>query len=244
MRFTNLAVLSLSAPVAWGFVAPGAKNFAFRPKALSAFDDADFSSLESKLLGSGGDPKADAAAAKATEKAAAKRKAELAAAEKKAEAAKKAAEKEAAAQLKAAAKAEAAAAKKVPEPTPAPKAAPAPKPAPASKVAPAPKPAPAPKAAPAPKPAKKVVTPPPPKPLPKPSKPADGTTVAEGVALGAAPLVVAPLLALGAGRDLLTKTAANRQKIQDEIAAKEAAAKKAKLGADVDAGGITTAVVS
>ena len=66
-----------------------------------------------------------------------------------------------------------------------------------------------------------------------------------GVALGAAPLLLAPVVALSAARSALGKTAARRQAIQDEIAAKEAAAKaKADISADVDGGGVFAALVS
>ena len=112
---------------------------------------------------------------------------------------------------------------------------PAPEPKKKSKPAPAPKPV---KAPPAPKPAP-VVKPPAP-----PAAP-DANAVPKGVALGAAPLVVAPVVALAAGRDFLSKTAARRQAIQEEIAAKEAAlAAKKKAQADVDFGGLAGAAVS
>jgi len=90
-----------------------------------------------------------------------------------------------------------------------------------------------------PQPAKK-----PKKPVPvAPSKASSGTdTVVKGVALGAAPLL-APLVALGAGRSFLTKTAQRRQKIQDEVAEFEAKKKKRQEQADIDAGGLFTAVV-
>lgn len=66
-----------------------------------------------------------------------------------------------------------------------------------------------------------------------------------GVALGAAPLLLAPVVALSAARSALGKTAARRQAIQDGIAAKEAAAKaKADISADVDGGGVFAALVS
>ena len=66
-----------------------------------------------------------------------------------------------------------------------------------------------------------------------------------GVALGAAPLLVAPLVALSAARGALGKTAARREQIQNDIAEKEAAA-KARAAADVsvDAGGVAGALVS
>lgn len=65
-----------------------------------------------------------------------------------------------------------------------------------------------------------------------------------GVLVGGAPLVLAPLAALVAGRDLLTKTAARRAEIQNEIAEFEAAQAKKKRDAEADAGGIVKAAVS
>jgi hypothetical protein len=103
-----------------------------------------------------------------------------------------------------------------------------------------------------PKPVKKVVAPTPvvkkmvaPKaPMKKPAavatKPSDATTVAEGLALGAAPLIVAPLVALAAGRSFLSKTAARRQVIQEASAAK---ALKEKKKSEVDPGGVVAALV-
>ena len=134
------------------------------------------------------------------------------------------------------------------KPKPAPVVKEAPKPAPVKAAAPAPKPAPpAPvKAPPAPKkvavvpPRKAVVTKP--KPPPKAPVKADPNAVPLGVALGAAPLLLAPLVALGAGRSVLAGTAARREKIQEEIAAREAAKKK-KVAAEVDGGALTSAVV-
>ena len=125
------------------------------------------------------------------------------------------------------------AAKKVVEPTPAP--APAPAPAPKSKakkvkpvkVAPAPAPAPA--------PVKKAA--------PVATKTVSTSTKAGGVALGAAPLLLAPLALLGAGRSVLTGTLARREKIQKDIDDAEKAQKKKELQADVDGGGLVTAVV-
>lgn len=70
----------------------------------------------------------------------------------------------------------------------------------------------------------------------------DSGIVVKGVALGAAPLLL-PLLALGAGRDVLTKTAARRDTIQKEIAAREEAERKRKLQAQADGGGIAAATV-
>ena len=65
-----------------------------------------------------------------------------------------------------------------------------------------------------------------------------------GVALGSAPLVLLPLVALSAGRDFLTKTAARRAEIEAEIAAQAAAKAKKARTAEVDAGGLAKAAVS
>ena len=66
-----------------------------------------------------------------------------------------------------------------------------------------------------------------------------------GVALGAAPLLLAPLIALSAARGALGSTAARREKIQEAIAAKERAAKaKAAASVSVDAGGVIGSLVS
>lgn len=97
----------------------------------------------------------------------------------------------------------------------------------------------------APKKSKPVVVTPPPRPAPVVK-----TTVSDpnagpvGVALGAAPLLLAPLGALVATRDILSKTAARRAVIEEEIAAAEAAKEKKLVNADVDAGGLATAAVS
>lgn len=87
------------------------------------------------------------------------------------------------------------------------------------------------------------------KPVPKketvakaPAASADPANVSLGVALGAAPLVVLPLLALGAGRGALTKTVARRDQIQKEIEAVEQK-KKAKYNPQADAAGIAKATV-
>lgn len=161
--------------------------------------------------------------------------------------------------------------KKAPEPEPVP--APAPEPVAAKKGkkvkaekydlsgVDVPKPTPAPKPAPAPK--KKIERPAPtprvkverPKPTPKarPEPKAVSTAAKDpnagtvGVALGAAPLLVAPVIALASARSALSKTAARREEIQAEIAAKKAAeAKKAaaKASPSTDAGGIVGALVS
>lgn len=142
-------------------------------------------------------------------------------------------------------------------PTPSPAPAPAPKKAPVAKkekpTAPVKPPAPAPapvKPAPVKAAPVKVEKPKPEKPKPKappapPKAPAepDALAVPKGLALGAAPLVVAPVVALAAGRDFLSKTAARREAIQKEIAAKEAAMAKKKASAEVDFGGVVGAAV-
>jgi len=138
----------------------------------------------------------------------------------------------------------------------------APKPAPKAKAAPVP----APKAAPAPvavksydlpkvekpKPEPKKVAPPPkvekpkPKPAPvskAPATPSEPANPALGVALGAAPLLAVPLLALAAGRGALTKTVARREQIQKEIQEIERK-RKAKIQAQTDGTTLGKAVVS
>ena len=158
-------------------------------------------------------------------------------------------------------------AKKAPEPAPAPAPAPAkaekkPKkakkveepPAPPAKVEKPKKQKPAKKVAPAPDPidAKIKSLKPEPKarkapPAPKkaPPKPAttDSNALPLGVALGGAPLLLAPVVALGAGRDLLSKTQARRAQIQQEIAEEEERKKQAALKADVDGGELGKALV-
>jgi len=62
------------------------------------------------------------------------------------------------------------------------------------------------------------------------------------VALGGAPLALGALGALAAGRGILSGTAARRQKIQDQIAAREA--EKKRIQAEADPGGLATATVS
>ena len=142
---------------------------------------------------------------------------------------------------------------KEPEPTPTPV---PPKPEPvkskkkSKKEAPAPAPTPDTIAAkieslkpkPASKPTKPVPKPPAPKPVAKTDK--DPNAVPLGLALGGAPLLLAPIVALGAGRDLLSKTQARRAEIQKEIEEYEEAQKQKKLQAEVDGTGITTALVS
>jgi outer membrane biosynthesis protein TonB len=120
----------------------------------------------------------------------------------------------------------------LPTPPPAPKAAPVK----VEKVKPAPKPK-AERAPPAPRPERAAVVS-----TPGEKDPNAGTL---GVALGAAPLLVAPVIALSAARGALSKTQARRAQIQKEIEEKEAA-RKAKLVAnpDVDVGGVAGALVS
>jgi outer membrane biosynthesis protein TonB len=72
---------------------------------------------------------------------------------------------------------------------------------------------------------------------------ASTSTKASGVALGAAPLVLAPVVLLGAGRSLLEGTKARREKIQREIDEFEKSKKKNTLQADVDGGDLAKAVV-
>jgi len=62
------------------------------------------------------------------------------------------------------------------------------------------------------------------------------------VALGGAPLLLCAFGALAAGRGVLAGTASRRQKIQEQIAAREA--EKKRIETDADVGGIATAGVS
>ena len=147
------------------------------------------------------------------------------------------------------------------------KAAPAPIPAPVPEPTPAPKskkrsakkvvePTPAPEPAPAPKTktkAKKVkpepvkTSPPPPLPVKKEAlvatKSASASTKAGGVALGAAPLLLAPLALLTAGRSVLTGTVARREKIQKDIDDAEKAKTKKQVQAEVNGGELFKAAV-
>jgi hypothetical protein len=66
---------------------------------------------------------------------------------------------------------------------------------------------------------------------------------AAGIALGGAPLVLAPLAALAAGRSVLTGTAARRAKIQKEIEEFEKAKAKKAIQADVDGDALFGAAV-
>ena len=65
-----------------------------------------------------------------------------------------------------------------------------------------------------------------------------------GVALGAAPLLLAPVVALSVGRDFLTKTSARRAEIEKDIAARAAEKARKDKDAEVDAGGLVKAAVS
>jgi hypothetical protein len=119
------------------------------------------------------------------------------------------------------------------------------------------------KAPPKPKVVKEKMVKAPPKPRPKPVKsasyqfeapklptikipevakpPTEPSTLFKGVALGAAPLVLAPVAALALGRTFLTNTAARRQAIQDGI--DEAKALKESKSTEVDFGDLFKAVV-
>ena len=61
--------------------------------------------------------------------------------------------------------------------------------------------------------------------------------------MGGAPLALGALGVLAASRGVLAGTVARRQKIQEDIAQREAA-KKAKIELEADAGGLATAAVS
>ena len=94
---------------------------------------------------------------------------------------------------------------------------------------------------------KKTPAPPPPPPSPvkkvKTVSSASTSTKASGIALGAAPLVLAPVVLLGAGRSFLQATKTRREKIQKEIDEVEKNKKKSILEADVDGGDLAKAVV-
>jgi uncharacterized protein HemX len=85
----------------------------------------------------------------------------------------------------------------------------------------------------------------PPKPPPKPKAPVvvEPNALRNGVALGAAPLLLAPLVALSAGRSVLAGTKARRERIEKDIAAREAARLKKKKESEVDSSGLVIAVV-
>jgi hypothetical protein len=92
---------------------------------------------------------------------------------------------------------------------------------------------------------KKVVQAPREKNIAPPKAPAakEPNALPAGVALGLAPLLAAPFIALTAGRGILAGTKARREKIQQEIDDAAAAKKKKTVFADVDAGGVTKALV-
>lgn len=79
---------------------------------------------------------------------------------------------------------------------------------------------------------------------PKAPVDSDPSALPLGVVLGGAPLVLAPVVALAAGRDFLSRTSARRQQIEDDIAAKKAAEAKKEIGTEVDGAGLASAVVS
>jgi outer membrane biosynthesis protein TonB len=91
----------------------------------------------------------------------------------------------------------------------------------------------------------KAVKPPREKRIAPPKAPAaqEPNALPAGVALGLAPLIAAPFIALTAGRGILAGTKARREKIQQEIDDAAAAKKKKIVLADVDAGGVTKALV-
>ena len=143
----------------------------------------------------------------------------------------------------------------IPAPTPAPKAAPVkvekPKPVKVEKPKPVPvveTPKPVVKAEkpkPTPKKVAPVVVPVPSPPAPKAVVTAETDPNASlGLALGAAPLIIAPVALLAGARGALSKTQARRAEIQKQIDEKEAAKKKAEKQAEVDGGGVVGALVS
>ena len=91
---------------------------------------------------------------------------------------------------------------------------------------------------------KKEKAPPKPKAAPVAAAPADSDPNAGpvGVALGAAPLLAAPFVALAATRGTLQRTKERRDKIQSEIDAFEAAQAKKQVNVNVDGGGLTKAL--
>jgi outer membrane biosynthesis protein TonB len=64
-----------------------------------------------------------------------------------------------------------------------------------------------------------------------------------GVAIGGAPLLLAPLAALAAGRSILSGTVARRERIQKEIEEFEKAKAKKAIQADIDGDALAGAVV-
>lgn len=123
------------------------------------------------------------------------------------------------------------------------------KPAPAKKTVAAKKPAPAVEKKPVAK--KPVVTKkaapvvlPKPKPAPEVTAEQDPLAVPGGILLGSAPLIALPAAIAVLGRETLVNTLERREKIQQEIAAIEAAKAKQAAAADVDGGELTKALVS
>ena len=80
-------------------------------------------------------------------------------------------------------------------------------------------------------------------PVPKAPVVVEPNAVRNGIALGAAPLLLAPLAALSAGRSVLAGTKARREKIEEGIAAVEAAKLKKTKDSEVDLGGLVGAGV-
>eukprot|EP00548_Thalassiothrix_antarctica_P003775 CAMPEP_0194129926 /NCGR_PEP_ID=MMETSP0152-20130528/1117_1 /TAXON_ID=1049557 /ORGANISM="Thalassiothrix antarctica, Strain L6-D1" /LENGTH=336 /DNA_ID=CAMNT_0038824315 /DNA_START=76 /DNA_END=1086 /DNA_ORIENTATION=- len=68
----------------------------------------------------------------------------------------------------------------------------------------------------------------------------DNTGIVNGVLLGAAPLILAPLAGLVVGRNILAGTASRRAEIEKEIAAREKAEKN-KVDTEIDGGGLALA---
>ena len=72
----------------------------------------------------------------------------------------------------------------------------------------------------------------------------DPNAIPIGLSVGAAPLLLAPLALLGASRDALARTKERREKIQQEIAAAEAAKLRRLVQADIDGEAAAGATVS
>jgi hypothetical protein len=246
MKFTNIAVLAVVAPAVAAFAPTAnqrffAKNVVSKPSATHVVRGAmsmDLSDLEKKATGASLEAVDPYAKGK---KKSSPPKAEKPKPEKKEKKAKKSPEPESLL-------------KEAPAPAPAPKAAKyekldVPKKEKAPKAPSEPKPK-AEKPVKAPKePKPKVEKAPKAKPAPKPKAPiapksSDPAAVPAGVALGAAPLLLAPVVALSAGRGVLSKTKERREKIQAEIAAAEARKAKKVASAEIDGGGLTAALVS
>jgi len=74
----------------------------------------------------------------------------------------------------------------------------------------------------------------------------DASVIPTGIALGAVPLVLAPLVLLSAGRDTLTKTKARRDELYEQIEKFEKAqeeAKNRKVDTQIDVGGLFKSLV-